>query len=109
MVIKRKLVGYYLKKGRTLKAYVKFNKKTQKYGKTRYSGSNKKLRKGVRVYKKKSSIPKPKLKSKSKSKSKKVGRKNKFGFSAPFFGKIVPVAIRPQWSIPKYACQKYVR
>tara|TARA_B110000008_G_C16852920_1_gene517516 strand:- start:556 stop:873 length:318 start_codon:yes stop_codon:yes gene_type:complete len=105
MVIKRKLVGYYLKKGRTLKAYVKFNKKTQKYGKTRYTGSNKKLKKGIRVYKKKSSVPK----LKSKSKTKKVVKKNKFGFSAPFFEQLVPVAIRPQWSIPNYACQKYVR
>lgn len=106
MVDKRKLIGYYLKKGRVLKAYLKFNKRTKKYGKTRYSASKKKLRKGTRVYKKISTIPKSKTTKKNKQVIKK---KMKFGYSAPFFGYPQPSVIRPQWSIPSYACQKYIR
>ena len=62
MNVKRKLIGYYLKNGRVLKAYLKYNNKTNKYGKTRYSGSNTELVKGTRVYIKKSTVSKQKSK-----------------------------------------------
>jgi hypothetical protein len=62
MTVKRKFIGYYLKNGRVLKAYLKYNNKTKKYSKTRYSASNTQLVKGTRVYKKKSTVPKQKSK-----------------------------------------------
>ena len=97
MVVKRKFIGYYLKKGRVLKAYVKFNKKTKKYGKTRYSASNKKLIKGTRVYKKKSTVPKPKPKKVTKSKS----RKLKFGMTPPSSPR-QPSPRQPQFDNPLF-------
>ena len=98
-----KHIGYYISKGKCLKAYVKLNKKTNKYSKKRVNYKGKSLKKGCKLYKTKSKCMK-KLKSMKKTKKqnkktkKKVNKKkNKFGectYSVPFFGQFVPTVAK---------------
>lgn len=108
MVKSKKAIGYYISKGRCLKAYVKYDAKKKKYSKKRYNSQNKELKK-VKVYKKKSDCKKKlmKLKEKKLKKLKKVTKvkkvtnvkRNRFGNVnnemctnyAPYFGSLVPV------------------
>ena len=45
-----KHIGYYISKGKCLKAYVKLNKKTNKYSKKRVNYKGKSLKKGCKLY-----------------------------------------------------------
>ena len=40
MVKSRKAIGYYISKGKCLKAYVKYDAKKKKYSKKRYNSKN---------------------------------------------------------------------
>ena len=116
MALKRKQVGYYCKKGRVLKVYHVYNKKTKKYTRRNMTGSNKKLSTKYRVFKTKKAavdyLKKMKRKAAKKSKAKKskakktIKRKSpvrkstakkstKFGqsscyYEVPYFGTMVP-------------------
>tara|TARA_Y100000022_G_C13138317_1_gene323745 strand:- start:299 stop:733 length:435 start_codon:yes stop_codon:yes gene_type:complete len=107
MVKSKKAIGYYISKGRCLKAYIKYDAKKKKYSKKRYNSKNEELKK-VKVYKKKSDckkkimkLKKTKDKGKKEKKQKKVKnqKRNKFGNVnnemctnyAPYFGSLVPV------------------
>lgn len=105
MVKSKKVIGYYISKGRCLKAYVKYDAKKKKYSKKRYNSKNEELKK-VKVYKKKSDCKKKliKLKEKKQKENKKVKKekkkkRNKFGNVnnkmctnyAPYFDSLVPV------------------
>lgn len=107
MVKSRKAIGYYISKGKCLKAYVKYDAKKKKYSKKRYNSKNNELKK-IKVYKKKSECKAKILKLKQKKvkltkprKVKKITKpkKNKFGNPnnemctnyAPYFGNLIPV------------------
>jgi hypothetical protein len=84
----KKKIGYYVSRGKCVKAYKLQNPKTKKYTGKRVSESGRKLKEGTRVFKTKALCmkyiaKKQKIKAKPvKRQSKKVGKKsrmNKFG------------------------------
>ena len=114
----KKKIGYYVSRGKCVKAYKLQNPKTKKYTGKRVSESGRKLKEATRVFKTKALCMKyiaKKQKSKAKPvkrQAKKVGKKvakkvakksrmNKFGqecaYSVPYFGDMVP-SVGKYWS-----------
>jgi hypothetical protein len=110
----KKKIGYYVSRGKCVKAYKLQNPKTKKYTGKRVSESGRKLKEGTRVFKTKALCMKY-IAKKEKSKAKKVSSKpvkkrakkvakklrmNKFGqcaYSVPYFGGMVP-SVGKYWS-----------
>jgi len=107
MAIKRKQIGYYISKGKCLKAYNIYSKETNKYSKKRRTGNGRKLSKNVKIFKKKSDCLKKikNLENKKSPKRKSPKRKTKFGsddcgLNAPWFGNMIPQNPLVNWKWP---------
>lgn len=102
MVLKK--IGYYISKGKCLKAYKmkKMNKRTKRMVTKRVNYRGKTLRKGIKVFKNKRNcekmlkkMMKKTQKKETKSKAKRTkAKRSKFGqechYSVPYFGNFVP-------------------
>ena len=106
MVLKK--IGYYISKGKCLKAYKmkKMNKRTKRMVTKRVNYRGKILKKGTKVFKNKrdcekmlkkmmKKTQKKETKSKAKRSKAKHSKRSKFGqecyYSAPYFGNFVPL------------------
>ena len=101
--MERKKIGYYISKGKCLKVFAqkKLNRRTNRMVVKKVNYKGKTIRKGTKVYKKKTECMKKlkkmmakKSKSKVKSKVKSTKRRQRFGtsctYNVPYFGSVVP-------------------
>ena len=114
----KKKIGYFISKGKCVKAYsmVKINKKTGKKSVKKVNYSGKKIKKGTKIFKRKSDCLKrlrkakkgkktrrsPKRTRRTRRSPKRTRRKSKFGnkscyYEVPYFGTMVP-SIGKSWS-----------